>query len=395
MFISAVIATLYLLPSCFCLVATPPAKILKSHHPFTEQFNSSQWECPTVENLSGVSCGCDLPHTVRCRGNAASPSTITQLSEKLRDSHVSLLDLAVHEIGTVPDEVFSGLQLLGLVISSGNVSELNERTFKGIEGTLAALGLPSNAFKKIPIEALQPLTRLQRLDFSDNQLEHLPSRTFPTLIQLHSLSLASNKIRSIEPQAFVKLPQMRSLNLAGNQLDASQISDATLWGLHFLKDFSLQNNLLKGTLTPDFISGAKSISNLDLSHNAITSITIGALQSYTNLRILDLSHNNIDVIEDHSFRHLPQLRELILSHNRIVGVSGWSLSHIPKLTTLRLADNAMLTVTADLVHQLPALISLDLAANDISLIQTQVFNVTPHLQHLNLAGKLLKYFLFI
>lgn len=389
-FLLKVTAIVTLLPSsAFSFVAAPPTKILRPHelHSFVEYINST-WSCPPFNDAHTVSCGCDLPHTVRCRGDAANQSsTIVKLTKSLINKEVSLLDLAVHNISELPDKVFQGLQLLGLVISNGGLRALSPGTFEGIEGSLAALGLPYNAFTRVPVDSLQSLTRLQRLDFSSNQIEDLPSRSFPTLIQLDSLSLAGNKLRTIQPEAFVKLPQLRSLNLARNQLDASQISGRTLWGLHVLNELSLRENLLKGTLTENYISGAKSITILDLSHNAITSISMGALKTHSNLQILDLSHNNIDIIEDHALRHLPELKELILSHNRILGVSGWSLSHIPKLTSLQLADNVLLTVTADLVHQLPNLKTLDLAANDITVIQPQVFNTTPLLEHLNLAGE--------
>lgn len=389
----------FVLLPCSCLVAAPATTLVSlppgSQHSlvshvgalnFTGPGNTS-WLCPQVDNLEGVSCICDLPHTLRCRGYSDDDTTVLSLTRSLVNAHVSLLDLSIHHVRHLPNKVFNGLQLLGLVLSSAEISKLTEGTFGGLEGSLAALGLPANTFTEVPLKALRALTRLQRLDLSDNHIEELSSRAFPTLIQLHSLSMAGNKVRLIQPEAFVKLPQLRTLNLARNQLDASQISERTLWGLHVLRELILQRNLLKGSITSDFISGAPTLTYLDLSYNALTSIAMGALKSYQNLKVLDLSHNVIDVIEDHSLRHLPNLEELILSHNHVVAISGWSFAHVPKLTTLRLADNSILAVTADLLHLLPALTTLDLTANDISLIQPQVFNSTPNLQHLDLAGE--------
>ncbi|KAF2362593.1 Leucine-rich repeat [Trinorchestia longiramus] len=387
---------LLLVQSCVTLVEVPITTIVDAphrralqslfpHNITTVGTNATNWVCPDVRHLPDVSCVCDLPHTLRCRGYASNDTTLLALTQSLADAHVSLLDLAVHHVLQLPKGVFQGLQLLGLIVSAAGLSSLGSQTFSGLEGSLAALGLPANSFTKIPFDALQPLTRLQRIDFSDNQLEELPSRAFPTLIQLHSLSLAGNKIRIIQPEAFVKLPQMRTLNLNRNKLDASQISERTLWGLHVLRELSLQNNLLKGSISPNFISGAATITSLDLSYNALTSITMGALSAYKHLQVLDLSYNQIDIIEDHALQHLQNLQELVLAHNRVVAVSGWSFAHVPLLTTLRLADNALLAVTADLVHQLPSLTTLDLAANDISLLQPHIFNNTPKLEHLNLA----------
>ncbi|KAA0191005.1 hypothetical protein HAZT_HAZT007101 [Hyalella azteca] len=349
------------------------------------EIGNKSWSCPEVNFLEDVSCICDLPHTLRCRGNATNNTVLTALTQSLIGAQVSLLDLSIHHVSVLPDAVFQGLQLLGLVISSAGISFLNVRTFSGLEGSLAALAIPSNSLTKIPFEALQTLTRLQRIDLSENQLEELPSRAFPTLIQLHSLSLAGNKIRLIQPEAFVRLPQMRTLNLNDNKLDAVQISERNLWGLHVLRELSLQNNLLKGSITSKFISGAPTITSLDLSRNALTSIATGALSTYGNLQVLDLSHNQIDVIEDNALQHLNKLQELILNHNRVVAISGWSFAHVPKLTTLRLADNALLAVTEDLVHKLPSLSTLDLGANDITFLQPHAFNSTPNLQHLSLT----------
>lgn len=345
------------------------------------------WTCPDAINISEISCSCDVPHTVRCRGQAVQPQDLPVLTHTLRThGGVSLLDLAVHGLGSLAGSSFDGLQLLGLVITKAGLLTLPPDVFAGLETTLAALGLPNNKLISVPVAALSPLVQLQRLDMSDNLLQELPPRAFPVLLQLQNLDLAGNNIRLLQPEAFVRLPHLVSLNLARNQLDAVQINDKTLRGLHGLHRLSLQSNLLKGAVTPAYISGVRGLISLDLSDNALTMLTRGALTACPNLQELDLSHNKIDVIEDHAFVNLTQLRRLKLSHNRVVAVSGWSLAHLPHLTHLAMADNALRAVTADLLHQLPALRSLDLDANDISLLQPHVFNSTAFLQHLSLAG---------
>lgn len=346
------------------------------------------WTCPDVNNISEISCACDVPHTVRCRGQAVQPRDLALLTDTLRrHGGISLLDLAVHDLDSLAGSSFVGLQLLGLVITKAGLLTLPPDVFAGLEPTLAALGLPNNKLISVPVAALRPLLQLQRLDMSDNLLQELPPRAFPVLLQLQNLDLAGNNLRLLQPEAFVRLPHMISLNLARNQLDAAQINDKTLRGLHGLQRLSLQSNLLKGAVTPTFISGVRGLISLDLSDNALTMLTRGALATCPNLQELDLSHNKIDVIEDHAFVNLTQLRRLKLSHNRVVAVSGWSLAHLPHLTHLDMADNALRAVTADLLHQLPALRSLNLDANDISLLQPHVFNSTTSLQHLFLAGE--------
>lgn len=355
--------------------------------------NSNGWSCPYVSGIAEISCTCDVPHTVRCRGQASHPRDLTLLTRSLQaQGSVSLLDLAVHGLGQLSSGGFAGMHLLGLVITKADLQMLRADAFAGLEETLTALGLPNNKIATIPVDALRPLSQLQRLDLSDNRLQELPPRAFPTLLQLQNLDLAGNNLRLLQPEVFVRLPHLLSLNLARNQLDAAQINDKTLRGLHALQRLSLQSNLLKGSVTPSLITGARGLISLDLSDNSLTMLTRHALASCPNLQELDLSHNQIDVIEDHAFANLTQLRRLKLSHNRVVAVSGWSLAHLGRLTHLAMADNALRAITADLLHQLPSLQSLDLAANDISLIQPHVFNSTPALQHLTLTGRL-KYIL--
>lgn len=355
----------------------------------TVRLNSTAaWACPYAANISEISCSCDGPHTVRCRGQAVQPRDLGVLTDALRrHGGVSLLDLAVHGLGSLAGGSFAGLQLLGLVITKAGLLTLPGDVFAGLEHTLAALGLPNNKLVTVPVAALRPLQQLQLLDLSDNLLQELPPRAFPVLLQLQNLDLAGNNLRLLQPEVFVRLPHLVSLDLARNQLDAAQINEKTLRGLHGLQRLSLQSNLLKGSLTPTYISGVDGLLSLDLSDNVLTMVAHGALAACPNLQELDLSHNKIDVIEDHAFVNLTQLRRLKLSHNRVVAVSGWSLAHLPLLTHLAMADNALRAVTADLLHQLPALTTLDLDANDISLLQPHVFNTTTRLQHLSLAGE--------
>ncbi|KAK7017486.1 hypothetical protein SK128_010927 [Halocaridina rubra] len=345
-----------------------------------------EWTCPYVSEVSGISCTCDVPHTVRCRGQASNPQDLLTLTHTLTsEGVVSLLDLAVHGLGELPAGGFSNMNLLGLVITTAGLQILPAEAFRGLEETLAALGLPNNKLTAVPEEALKRLRQLQRLDLSDNLIKELKPRAFPTLLLLQNLNLAGNGLHLLHPEAFVKLPRLESLSLARNQLDAAQINEKTMRGLHSLERLSIQSNLLKGAITSSLITGVEGLKSLDLSDNALTRVSRGSLSSCPSLHDLDLSHNKIDVIEDHAFVNLKQLQRLKLSHNRVVAVSGWSLAHMPKLTHLALADNALRAVTGDLLHQLNKLNSLDLAANDISLLQPNVFNSTAILQHLTLT----------
>ncbi|CAL4109853.1 unnamed protein product, partial [Meganyctiphanes norvegica] len=343
------------------------------------------WIAEVVGGIIRICCVSVTPYGVTLlNGQAGNSGVLNQLTSTLKSYNISLLDLAVHELGSIPVDVFQGLNLLGLIVTSAGILEIPPEAFSGLQTSLTALGMPSNNLTTVPSMAIKPLRLLQRLDISDNLIKELLPRAFPTLLGLEQLTLAGNGLRLLHPEAFVRLPNLESLDLARNQLDAAQINERSLRGLHSLKHLSLKSNLLKGPLIPTLITGAKGLISLDLSENAITAISRGALGLCPDLRELDLSHNQIDVIEDHAFVNLSELRDLKLSHNRVVAVSGWSLAHLSRLEHLAMADNALRAVTADLLHQLTHLTTLDLAANDISLLQPHVFNNTLHLQHITL-----------
>lgn len=56
--------------------------------------------------------------------------------------------------------------------------------------------------KQFPSEALQPLTSLELLDFSNNQLEEVPAESFQLMENLRILQLQDNRIGHLSPELF-------------------------------------------------------------------------------------------------------------------------------------------------------------------------------------------------
>lgn len=194
--------------------------------------------------------------------------------------------------------------------------------------------------------------------------------------------MSNNVIAKISPNSFDNLPQLKILRLRGNRISLPVINK--LNSFPTVEDLDLSENLLVGPLGPKTFPKMDSLKDLQLSHNSLSSIKMGALQGLMNLTSLRIQHNLIDVLEDHAFIHLTTLITLDLAHNRIVAVSGASLAHLSYLIELDLRHNFLRALTADLVQPLKSLKVLKLDDNDISIIAGDALKPTTILKHLTL-----------
>ena len=112
----------------------------------------SGWKCPKIPSLSSsglISCGCDIPYTLRCDGRVESDQQIvlTNLIDDVRNlspnEGITLLDISIHNIPRLPAKIFENVSIGGLVMSSGRLEYVHSKAFFGLEKQLTALGLPS------------------------------------------------------------------------------------------------------------------------------------------------------------------------------------------------------------------------------------------------------------
>ncbi|KAI9555782.1 hypothetical protein GHT06_018298 [Daphnia sinensis] len=364
----------------------------------------SEWSCPQVNNSShspGISCQCDLPHTLRCSavsgGHTSGSSFGSSESERQvasvigalralpREQSVSLLDLSIQNFSRLGPFLFERVTLHGLVISSGEIQEVSAQAFAGLASSLTALGLPNNRLVSVPSEALRSLIHLERLDLSNNRIQSIAGQPFAGLDRLRFLDLSGNALETIAPTVFAAASGLRSLQLRSNLLETSQLVAPALSGLKKLQELDLAYNRLRGRLTSTFLQGLDNLITLELTGNNLTLLKRGMLSGLKRLRTLRLARNQIDVIEDQSFVSLASLTSLDLSHNGVVAISGQSLSHLNDLTQLDLSHNYLRALTSDLVDGLPSLESLDLTDNDISLVEPGALTNLPKLIHLSLT----------
>ncbi|XP_063985255.1 leucine-rich repeat-containing protein 15 [Diachasmimorpha longicaudata] len=345
----------------------PPALMTSS--PPIKSITEAPWECPNITKAR-VECSCDFPHTLRCTGDRTALEIIGEHLRSSREGIISLLDVTVTGISTLPSRFLEGVALHGLVISTGELRRVNENAFTALVRPLQALGLPNNLLEAVPTAALTHLQGLERLDLSRNKLKTLEAQSFKGQSSLTYLDLCDNLLSQLSPQAFVPLKILRSLKMRGNRLSVSALS--ALRGLKHLEELDLSRNLLIGPLGPNLLPSMPRLRVLTLSENELGTVKQGALGGLRNLTYLSLSHNQIDVLEDHAFRHLSTLTRLDLASNQIVAVSSASLAHLDNLVTLDLTHNFLPSLTSDLIIPFRNLQDLRLDDNDITMVDPEI-----------------------
>ncbi|XP_055621734.1 uncharacterized protein LOC129765436 [Toxorhynchites rutilus septentrionalis] len=335
----------------------------------------ADWKCPNISQNSNLECGCDLPHTLRCRGDLHG---LELIAEGLRASRysVSLLDCTLKNVTVISDaNIFENVSLQGLVISSGEIKRVHRLAFGGMKTSLQALGLPNNALASVPMQSLASLPALDRLDLSNNRIKAIQNTDFFSLTKLSYLELSENQISLITTKSLLPLRNLIHLKLNGNRLGESPESLLALEACLNLRELDLRSNTIRGPLRNTTLPVIKSLEILNLDKNSITSIQNGAIEGFSYLQMLSLRYNQIDVLQDHAFSGLASLQVLDLGHNGIVAISGSSLKHLPRLIVLDLTHNFLRALTADIVSPLPSLKELRLDGNDISIIaQNALYN---------------------
>lgn len=279
----------------------------------------SEWSCPQVNNSShspGISCQCDLPHTLRCSGvigqtsgsSSGSSESERQVASVIgalralpREQSVSLLDLSIQNFSRLSPFLFERVTLHGLVISSGEIQEVSTQAFAGLASSLTALGLPNNRLANVPSEAIRSLVHLERLDLSNNRIQSIAGQPFAGLDRLRFLDLSGNALETLAPEVFATASGLRSLQLRSNLLETSQLVAPALSGLKRLQELDLGYNRLRGRLTSTFLQGLDNLITLELTGNNLTLLKRGMLSGLKRLRTLRLARNQVKMTHLHTF----------------------------------------------------------------------------------------------
>ncbi|XP_063811582.1 matrix-remodeling-associated protein 5 [Pseudophryne corroboree] len=187
-------------------------------------------------------CACYVNSEVHCtfRSLATVPTRIPK--------HVERINLGFNSIQFIPENAFSGLSKLEMLL------------------------IHSNDVQNIPNGAFKDLSSLQVFKMSYNKLKVINSHTFHGLFGLTRLHVDHNKIGFIHPNAFNGLIALRLLHLEGNLLQ--QIHANTFCTFNFLgyfrqstlKHLYLSDNMIQ-TLPAAMIKTIPLLENLYLHGN--------------------------------------------------------------------------------------------------------------------------------
>ena len=120
----------------------------------------------------------------------------------------------------------------------------------------------------------------------------------------------------------------------------------------YVKKLVLSNNRIE-TIDSQAFAGLENIlQSLDLSHNNLTAIPVGALDGMGALLVLDVSNNTLgDIDVKQALRNMPRLIDLNLGDNRICQVHKAAFDTVKyTLQTLNLGGNCLQQVGILMFH---------------------------------------------
>ncbi|EAL51152.2 leucine rich repeat / protein phosphatase 2C domain containing protein [Entamoeba histolytica HM-1:IMSS-B] len=311
---------------------------------------------------------------------------------------ITTLNLSLNYITEIPNVSFERLNVLALL--GNKISFISEKQTK-LFPKLHKLDVSQNLLSDV--SSLINLTYLSHLDLSQNSITDITPLIH--LENLEFLSLSVNHIHSL-PDGFTKLRKLKtldidhnffetiptticecplqSINLNGNFIKKIPIEFTKLQTLHM---FSIAYNQL--TELPSFFSLLSNLNSLDIDHNPLTSISLLASMSISDLVMSDVSFNTLSL---HEFVTLTRLR--------IFGGSIKQVNELPPIKTLYIENIGLkkiesipecneLSLQTNGLTSIPAVNSAIEVLNLKDNLLTQLPDMYPTLQRLDVTKNLL------
>jgi Leucine-rich repeat (LRR) protein len=315
-------------------------------------------------------CLCYFSDFIYCDGasNSSLPNRIFNTSY----NYVSILVLQnyIPSSDELPKDYLSNLIIETLIIQNIGLKEINNKTFKGVNG-LKELIITQNSIKKISSDAFKQIGQTTtKLDLSGNNITSnlfaslTPS--FSYLRQLKELNLTNNNIQSLAADAFAYL----NSSLVKLYLDKNGIDD----------DGFIQIEASVSTLG--------NLESISLINNKLTYLNGTLFRNLQNLNSINLTSNQIENIESSTFANNLNLDEIDLRNNQISNSSMLKAALKPtlaKLSTLNMNNNPI-DYDADFFSGFNKLFTLSLDRNQINEVKNNQFNGIKSLYDLILSN---------
>ncbi|XP_070588706.1 leucine-rich repeat transmembrane protein FLRT3 [Erythrolamprus reginae] len=250
----------------------------------------------------------------------------------------------------------------------------------GIPGDATTLYLQNNQINNagIPSE-LKTLIKVERIYLYHNSLDEFPINLPKYVKELH---LQENNIRTITYDSLSQIPYLEELHLDDNSVSAVSIEDGAFRDNIYLRLLFLSRNHL--STIPWGLP--KTIEELRLDDNRISTISELSLQDLTNLKRLVLDGN---LLSNHGlgekvFTNLVNLTELSLVRNSLTSAP----INLPgsNLRKLYLQENHINRVPPNAFAYLRQLYRLDMSNNNLSNLPQGVFDDLDNITQLFLRN---------
>eukprot|EP00040_Diaphanoeca_grandis_P034701 m.216423 g.216423 ORF g.216423 m.216423 type:complete len:1123 (+) comp33207_c7_seq3:167-3535(+) len=266
------------------------------------------------------------------------------------------IDLNNNSITSFVDGTLSGIQAVDLfldfqynnVVSAGDI-------FTGFSGSTISVDFSNNFLTETSLQQMIFSFRSGAallLNVSRNTISSLPDRLFNTKEQFFlelTLDLSYNPITTIGESVFAE-GAFQSLNINFN--------NPTQSGVQIPDTFSFGATVWSQTNGGSF--------NFSFSHTKVNLSIVNALSGENGPKILalDLSYNEYSTVSSNTFS-LARANVLNLSHNAITTISPQAFDYTRQLSVLDLSHNSITQVDSELLINTPALISMFISHNNI------------------------------
>ncbi|XP_077414179.1 uncharacterized protein LOC144043940 [Vanacampus margaritifer] len=276
-----------------------------------------------------------------------------------KQANLTKLQLNYNRFQTVLPGMFNALKNLeSLQMKANIISDLPTLLFRNLPN-LQLLDLSLNKIQKVERATFSGLTGLEILKINNNYISNISSDTFHHVGQLMELHLEGNKISELADEIFSVFTKLKVLNLRGNRLitfsgnvfgrEDSNVTYLDLRGnrltevsslstLKSLTDLLLSSNQLS-SLPEDVFTNVTSLENLDLSENRLTALPGRIFADLKSIKTIHLHKNQLSWLDSRLFQDQEFIQQIYLSDNQLQNLPLGLLDHFALPHILRLHGN--------------------------------------------------------